>query len=436
MPIQYAPSLFLLPVLLAIQGAFVALVLATRMRAAAGKARLALLGASAITFGVSIWGMHFVGMLALRMPSPAHYLLDPTLLSFLVAILAVAGAIALVANHPLSRSAFLCGALLMGTGIVGMHFIGMSALSTDFILSYNPAYVIASAIVGISASGLGLHLALRTGTARQPPVSAAVLIGLAISGMHYTAMEGTTMVVCAPPAAAGAGLSPEIFAVAVAAVAIAISLGFLLALPPERDADPPVGRPAGPSPPFSWASAAGVMPQAALAAVPSPPADPPPADPPLADPSWAEAGRGGVETLPHQADEVSGAAPSRGADGPPPRRAAVALPAERQGRTIYIEVGALRAVHANGHYTMLVDGEGEALCQLSISAVEQKLDPKRFIRVHRSHLVAFDAVTSIERTGDGGLAWLAGTRLPVPVSRSRYPTLRASLDARAEGQPI
>ncbi len=425
MPIQYAPSLFLLPVLLAVQGAFVALVLATRMRAAAGKARLALLGASAITLGVAIWGMHFVGMLALRMPSPAHYLLGPTLLSFIVAILAVAGAIALVANHPLSSAAFLFGALLMGAGIVGMHFIGMSALNTDFILSYNPAYVIASAIVGISASGLGLHLALRTGAARQPPVSAAVLIGLAISGMHYTAMEGTTMVVCAPPAASGAGLPPQIFAVMVAAVAVAISLGFLLALHPERGAETPADVPAGPSPPFSWASVASVMPQTALAAVPPPPADPP----------WAEQERGGVETLPRLA-EANSATPFCGADGPPPRRPAIALPAERQGRTIYIEVSVLRAVHANGHYTMLVDGEGEALCQLSIGAVESKLDPKRFIRVHRSHLVAFDAVTSIERTGDGGLAWLAGTRMPVPVSRSRYPTLRASLDARAEGQPI
>jgi len=363
------------------------------MHEAAGRGRLALLGASAVTLGVSIWAMHFVGMLALHMPAPAHYLAGRTLLSFVVAILAVGGAIALVANRPLSPAFFLLGALLMGGGIVGMHFIGMSALSAGFLLSYDPVYVIASTIIGVSASGLGLHLAFRTGSPPRPPVVAATLIGLAISGMHYTAMEGTT-ILCLPSAPAEAGLSPRLFALVVAFVALAISLGFLLALNPARAE----AKPAAPAPvpipipvpaPFPW-----------LASMPE----------------------SGPEPRPEPAEE------------PPPPRLVRALPAERQGRTVYVPVERLRAVHANGHYTTLADAEGEALCLLSISAVEAKLDPRHFLRVHRSHLVALDAITAIERTGDGGLAWVAGAANPVPVSRSRLSSLRTLLAARAEGQ--
>jgi diguanylate cyclase len=385
-PIDYAPALVVLSVVLAIQGAFVALVLATRMRATVGRARLALLAASAVTLGVAIWAMHFVGMLALSMPAPAHYLAGPTLLSFVVAIVAVGGAIALVASRPLSGASFLLGALLMGAGIVGMHFIGMSALSAGFLLTYDPVYVIASTIIGISASGLGLHLAFRTGEPRRPPVLAAILIGLAISGMHYTAMEGTT-ILCAPAAPPVAGLSPRLFAALVSAVAFGISLGFLLILNPARVVEEAAEA-------FPWAR-------------------PPPGA--VAEPETAE------ETPP----EMPPASP----------RLARALPAERQGRRIYVAVERLRAVHANGHYTTLADEEGEALCLLSIGTVETKLDPQRFLRVHRSHLVALDAVTAIERTGDGGLAWLAGAAAPVPVSRSRLAALRAGLAARAEGQP-
>ncbi len=380
-PIDYAPALVVLSVLLAIQGAFVALVLATRMRAAAGSGRLALLAASAVTLGVAIWAMHFVGMLALSMPAPAHYLPGPTALSFMVAILAVGGAIALVASRPLSAASFLLGTLLMGAGIVGMHFIGMSALSAGFLLTYDPVTVIASTIIGISASGLGLHLAFRTGSKRRPPVLAAILIGLAISGMHYTAMEGTT-ILCVPFAPPGAGLSPRLFAALVSVVALGISLGFLLILNPARVLEEAAEA-------FPWAR-------------------PPP----------------GAVAEPEPPEEIQA-----------PPRLARALPAERQGRTVYVAVERLRAVHANGHYTTLADADGEALCLLSIGTVEAKLDPQLFLRVHRSHLVALDAVSAIERTGDGGLAWLAGAAAPVPVSRSQLAALRAGLAARAEGQP-
>lgn len=378
-----------------------ALVLSTRMRAAGGTKRHLLLGAAAITLAVSIWGMHFVGMLATHIAGPVRYLPGPTFVSALVALLAVTAAIALVANRPQSTPAFTGGALLMGSGIVGMHFIGMSALAGCFALAYDPLYVAASYIVGVTASGLGLHLAFRTGGGRHPPVLAAVLIGLAISGMHYTAMEGTRMagLFCAP---SGFALSPQRLAVAVVVVATAVALSFLLILAPEPPAEAQAAARPDPLP----------SPVPALLA---------PEPPPMRGP------------IPARPGEFSPAAPQGGA-GSPPQRLARALPAEREGRAVYVEVAALRAVRANGHYTMLANADGELLCPLPISNVEAQLDPRRFMRVHRSHLVALDAVLSVERTGDGGLARVAGVAAPVPISRSRYQRLRSRLADRAKGQ--
>jgi diguanylate cyclase len=379
----------------------VALVLSTRMRAAAGVRHHVLLGAAAITLAVSIWGMHFVGMLATHMPGPVRYLATPTFLSAVVALIAVTAAIALVANRPLSAAAFTAGSLLMGSGIVGMHFIGMAALKDCFALVYDPMFVAASWIVGVTASGLGLHLAFRTGTGRGPPALAALLIGLAISGMHYTAMEGTSMAgqICA---ASDSGLSPQRLATVVVVVAIAVALGFLVILGPQPAAE-----------------AAEALPRESLRQ-PATPMSATPASP-------------GV--LPPRQVEVNRAAPLGGA-GSPRQRLARALPAARDGRTVYVDVTSLRAAHANGHYTMLADTDGEVLCPLPISAVEAQLDPQRFMRVHRSHLVALDAVVSIERTGDGGLARLAGACAPVPISRARYQALRARLAAHAKGQEV
>jgi diguanylate cyclase len=88
-------------------------------------------------------------------------------------------------------------------------------------------------------------------------------------------------------------------------------------------------------------------------------------------------------------------------------------------------------VQANAHYTSVFDGR-HSFCSLPIGEVEARLDPARFLRVHRSHIVAIDRIACLRRSGDGGIAQF-DTQPPVsvPVSRGRYPGLKARVAARA-----
>ena len=86
MPVTHEPWLVVLSLIVAIQGAYVGLSLAVQVGGAAGLRRRLLLAGAAISLAVAIWTMHFVGMLAARLPFPVDYLVFPTLLSFLVCV--------------------------------------------------------------------------------------------------------------------------------------------------------------------------------------------------------------------------------------------------------------------------------------------------------------------------------------------------------------
>ena len=89
MPVSHEPWLVVLSLIVAIQGAYVGLSLAVQIGAAEGLRRRLLLAGAAISLAVAIWAMHFVGMLAARLPFPVDFLVFPTLLSFLVCVIVV-----------------------------------------------------------------------------------------------------------------------------------------------------------------------------------------------------------------------------------------------------------------------------------------------------------------------------------------------------------
>jgi NO-binding membrane sensor protein with MHYT domain len=127
--------------------------------------------------------MHFVGMLAVRLPFSIDYLVFPTLLSFLVCVLVVGAAVYATSAGPLTLLRLILSACLMGSGIFTMHYIGMSALHTSAHIIHAPAFVAASMAITIAASALALWLA--TGrAARSPLVLSAIAFGIAVSGMH------------------------------------------------------------------------------------------------------------------------------------------------------------------------------------------------------------------------------------------------------------
>ena len=77
MPVTYETWLVLLSIVMAIQGAYVGLSLAVQIAGAAGLRRRLLLAGATASFAVAIWTMHFVGMLAVRLPFPVDYLVLP-----------------------------------------------------------------------------------------------------------------------------------------------------------------------------------------------------------------------------------------------------------------------------------------------------------------------------------------------------------------------
>jgi NO-binding membrane sensor protein with MHYT domain len=374
MPVTHEPWLVVLSIFVAIQGAYVGLSLAAQIGEAVGLRRRLLLAGAAISLAVAIWSMHFVGMLAARLPFPVDYLVFPTLLSFLVCVIVVGAAVFAVSAGPLTAARLVAAAIFMGAGIVSMHYIGMWALHASAHMTHDPAHIAASVIVAIATSGLALWLAGGR-NARPPLLLSAAALGFAIAGMHYTAMAGLALFPHAVTSPTGApALSTDLLAIVVAIVAFVVSGIFLLALVPDRTA------------------------------------------------------QRGQQALVGTDGDLPDHAIVRQTEAANAKLMARKLPVQRDGTTQYLAVEGIVAVHANAHYTYVFDGSAEYFCPLPISEVEARLDGDRFVRVHRSHIVRLDSIVGLKRAGDQALIELAGSdRHTVPVSRARVAPLKSRL---------
>ncbi|HDR9251081.1 histidine kinase [Burkholderia vietnamiensis] len=168
--------------------------------------RRAWLAGGAVAMGTGIWSMHFVGMLALSLPIPLGYALTDTGASLAIAVLVSYFALTVVTRARLGGARLLAGGMLMGAGIVGMHYTGMAAMRMTPGIRYDPALFAASIGVAVIASTAALWMAqaLRAQHARHASalrIGAALVMGIAITGMHYTAMAAAHF---APDARCGA----------------------------------------------------------------------------------------------------------------------------------------------------------------------------------------------------------------------------------------
>src|ERR1700724_3183117 len=123
MPVTHEPWLVALSLLVAILGAYVGLSLAAQLSEAVGVRRRFLLAGAALSLASAIWAMHFVGMLAARLPFPVDYLVLPTLLSFLICVIVVGAAVFAASAGLPTLTRLTLSACLMGAGIVTMHYI-------------------------------------------------------------------------------------------------------------------------------------------------------------------------------------------------------------------------------------------------------------------------------------------------------------------------
>jgi diguanylate cyclase (GGDEF)-like protein len=175
---------------------YTALRLASRVATSEGNGSRIWLGIGAMSMGVGIWSMHFVGMLAFSLPISLAYDVPTTLASLSVAIITSGFALAITSGGRLTLRRLAGSAVIMGAGISAMHYMGMAAITIIPGIAYDPLLVAVSILIAIAASfvALWLFFQLREGSSRLQQVkriAAAVVMGLAICGMHYTGMAAS-----------------------------------------------------------------------------------------------------------------------------------------------------------------------------------------------------------------------------------------------------
>jgi two-component system, NtrC family, sensor kinase len=192
---QYDSSLVALSILIASIASYTALDLAGCVSANTSSPRKSWtwLIAGAVSMGSGIWSMHFIGMLAFHLPVPVAYDLPITLLSLFIAIVVSAIALLILRRPKLEAKDLIIGAILMGIGISAMHYTGMFAMQMSPAISYDPLIFVASVLIAMGASLAALWIALQLRTKRSKlailaKLGSASVMGLAITGMHYTGM--------------------------------------------------------------------------------------------------------------------------------------------------------------------------------------------------------------------------------------------------------
>ena len=223
----YNPWLVLLSVIVAIFVSHTALNLSSRVASSARKpsARLWLIG-GAMSMGCGVWSMHFVGMLAFSLPIALSYDTATTLASLAIAIGLSGFALSIASRPQITLGRLAVGAIVMGLGICAMHYSGMSAIQILPMITYAPSLLLASGAIAVAASfvALWLFFRLRKGSSWQMRVArlgAAIVMGLAISGMHYTGMAASRF---APGSFCTSAASPNNswLAITIAVIALAV----------------------------------------------------------------------------------------------------------------------------------------------------------------------------------------------------------------------
>lgn len=210
---SYSSSFVLVSIIVAILASYTALDMAGRINETQGRAARWWLMGGACAMGIGIWSMHFVGMLALSLPIPMGY--DPaiTVLSLLIAIASSAYALGLATRKTLPWQHLILGALIMGSGISGMHYTGMAAMLMQPSIEYDPILFMLSVAISITVSGVALWIAFRLQYHRPRirilRITAACVMGISIVSMHYVGMAAARFPVGSICGAASTGIDIE-----------------------------------------------------------------------------------------------------------------------------------------------------------------------------------------------------------------------------------
>jgi len=223
---SYSGILVVFSLIVAVLASYTALNMAGRVASTRGRASALWLVGGSVAMGFGIWSMHFVGMLAFRLPIQVGYDLGLTVLSLVIAIVSSAFALWLVCLKELPRRRLAGGALLLGAGIAAMHYTGMAAMKMEPGVIYDPWLFAASIVIAVIASGAALWIAFRLRRDGErvafARLGASLVMGCAIVGMHYTGMAASQFPLGSWCGAANTGIDPKWLAVVVILVSLAV----------------------------------------------------------------------------------------------------------------------------------------------------------------------------------------------------------------------
>lgn len=373
--------------------AFTGLTLTSGLSALSHVKRKVFVSMAALALGGGIWSTHFVAMLALELPVDIGY--DPllTLASAMFAVLLVGMALLLMHFGKRTRQNIVVAGLLVGAGILSMHYVGMLGIRgciPQFATVGKILAGLAAAVMGIAA--IGISYARRT---QGSVLTGTIVFGLSVVVTHFTAMYWTGFA----RLPAGVAIEPSIhnsqLAMIVTLAAFVICGAFLLsastfALQPSETAAHPAIAARAPEDVVAPAAIAGGV----AAAEPRRPAS----------------------VFPLDTDHATG-------------RANLQVPYESENKIYFVKCDDIAAVRAEGHYTLLYARGKKLFCPWSISKSVTNLPEPMFFQTHRSYLVNTEKIIAFERRKDTGICILQGEAIEsVPVSRSKVGALRELLD--------
>lgn len=190
---SYNYFLVTLSFVVSVFGSYTGLQLMRAMRGASGISEFGWIIAAAVAIGGgAIWTMHFVGMIAYEAHMNVAY--DPwlTFVSLLLAVFVVGVGIFLLSKKKDSVLVLLAAGVITGLGVATMHYTGMKAMVIAADISYDPILFSASIVIAIVAATAALWLAFNTESTLQM-LTASVVMGVAVCGMHYTGMAAMKM---------------------------------------------------------------------------------------------------------------------------------------------------------------------------------------------------------------------------------------------------
>ncbi len=184
---DYSVGLVLLSYLVSVIGSLVGLFVASALHREGERPPLGWLALAAFIFGgCAIWSMHFIGILAWQPGVPVYFDTVVTAISLLIPVVfTFIGLLMAFRGSGRVGSIFLAG-IIMGAGVASMHYTGMAALRIEAVLSHDQTLVAISVLIAIAASTAALYIV--TNIRGLTRYLSALVMGLAVCGMHYTGM--------------------------------------------------------------------------------------------------------------------------------------------------------------------------------------------------------------------------------------------------------